>query len=119
LGACKTRALAETMPVVTVPSSPNGLPIATTRWPMNTSDASANRNGSPSPSACGSAFSTARSVDGSWPTTSTGASSFSPSRSATSVPPEITCWFVTRCPFASNSHAVPVPAPSAPLDCTK
>ena len=62
----RVRAVADTMPTVTVRSSPNGLPMATTHWPTR------RRSESPSDAAGSgvgaSTLSTARSVLGSRPT---------------------------------------------------
>ena len=61
-----TRPLAETMPVVTVPSSPKELPMAMTGWPTsNFSESPRAKTGNP----WASIFSNARSVFSSRPTT--------------------------------------------------
>ena len=85
------------MPLVTVPSSPNGLPNARTGSPTSTALESARRSGSSS--ACGaSTRRTARSVEGSVPTSS--ASSSTPFQKLTEIEeaPATTCWFVTMWP---------------------
>ena len=61
-----SRPRAETMPAVTVPPSPNGLPIATTQSPTRGALAAKDTYGKLPPSLT---FSTAKSVFGSVPTT--------------------------------------------------
>ena len=68
LGAWIWRCRAETMPLVTVRSRPNGLPIATTGSPTSTSEESPRASGCSS-SAGASTLSRATSVAGSVPTT--------------------------------------------------
>ena len=67
-GAVISRCSALTIPLVTVSSRPNGLPIATTPSPTWTALESPSWSGSSS-EAGASTFSTARSVEGSVPTT--------------------------------------------------
>ena len=87
LGERMSRSSADTMPEVTVPRSPNGLPIATAGSPTRTSLESASDSGSKSASP-GSMRSSARSVEGSLPTSraSTG-SPPSPKRTRNSLRP--------------------------------
>jgi hypothetical protein len=66
-GASIVRSSALTMPVVTVPGSPNGLPIATTPSPTSTLEESARASGFRSDEGA-LILMTARSVDGSLPT---------------------------------------------------
>ena len=66
-GAVTARWTALTMPAVTVRSRPNGLPIATTGSPTRTASESPRRSGA-SAVASTSTLRTARSVEGSLPT---------------------------------------------------
>ena len=70
-GAWIVRPSAEMMPVVTVPSSPNGLPIAIAGSPGRSSSDAPSWSGCSSPStSLGSTLSSARSTDGSVPSSS-------------------------------------------------
>ncbi len=107
-GAWIVRLSALTMPVVTVPSRPNGLPMATTPSPTRTPLESANCSG------CSSDFGastliTATSVEESVPTTF--ALAFLPSANVTVIEfaPSTTCWFVAMWP----SPSITKPEPSA------
>ena len=68
-GACICRWSALTMPLVTVSSSPKGLPIATTPSPTEHLRRVADRQRVRGPTAGASTLITARSVEGSEPTT--------------------------------------------------
>src|SRR5919202_3760640 len=107
-GASIVRSSALTMPVVTVSSRPNGLPIATTPSPTSTVLESANVSGC-SAERGASTLMTATSVDGSVPTTF--ALAVLPSENVTviEVAPSTTCWLVTMWP----SPSITKPEPSA------
>jgi hypothetical protein len=94
LGASIERWSAETMPVVTVCSSPNGLPIAITWSPTCILLESPSGIGR-SFTLPGSTFSSARSVDGSLPRTFALTRSWSPKRTRTSSAPSTTWALVT------------------------
>ena len=100
LGALISRLRALTMPAVTVCSSPKGLPIATTVSPTSIEPESASSIGWSS-EAGASTSSTARSVDGSVPTTV--ASYVFPFQKVTWAvsAPSTTCWFVSTWPASS------------------
>ena len=93
-GAVISRWSALTMPLVIVPSRPNGLPIARTGSPTSTALESAMRSGESRPAGASTRI-TARSVEGSVPTSS--ASSSTPFQKLTEIDdaPATTCWFVT------------------------
>ena len=102
------RATAETIPLVTVCPTPNGLPIASTRSP--TSRSSESRSSSDgSRSAPGSMRSTARSVRSSARSTVASNSRRSASTTVISSAPRMTWLFVTMMPFSSTM----TPEPSA------
>src|SRR5687767_7322333 len=112
-GAVISRSRALTTPVVSVCSSPYGLPIATTASPTARSPES--------PSASGRSFSgetstssTATSVDASEPTSV--ACAFEPSQNVTVIDsaPSTTCWFVTIVPSSSYTNPEPCPWASCP-----
>ena len=87
------RCSALTMPVVTVWSSPNGLPIAITPSPTSTAEESASSSGL-SADAGASTSITARSVDGSVPTTLAEYVLPFANLTETDSAPSTTCWFV-------------------------
>ena len=93
-GAEISRSRALTMPLVTVLSSPKGLPIATTPSPTVTADESPSVSGV-SFDAGASTCSTARSVETSVPTTVAVYVEPSESLTRTFLAPSTTCWFVT------------------------
>ena len=88
-GACTLRWSALTMPAVTVRSSPNGLPIATTGSPTWTASESASASGV-SAFASASTSSSARSVEGSEPTTRADTVSWFEKLTSISVAPSTT-----------------------------
>ena len=96
------------MPVVTVRSSPNGLPIATTGSPTSTFDESASVSGV-SASGLASTLSRAMSVDGSLPTSVAFRVSSFENRTSIEVAPSMTWKFVAMCPCLSSTK----PDPSA------
>ncbi len=106
---CKLRSNALTMPAVSVNCWPNGLPIAYTRWPTNTSSESANVTGARA-TPDGSTRMTARSASGSRPTSS--AATIVPSMNVTRIYcASSTTWLlVTMWPSVSITKPVPVPA---------
>ncbi len=99
-GAWIWRCRALTIPLVTVSSSPNGLPIATTPSPTSTCEESARASGV-SWLAGTSTLRIARSVEGSLPTSV--AETVLPFENCTlnDEPPETTCSFVTMWPAVS------------------
>jgi len=103
------RPIAETIPSVAVRSSPNGLPIAIAMSPTRTLRESAKRSGlTPWGIAEAGMLSTARSLEGSDPSTS--ASIDLPSRPNLTTTEWLfatTCWLVTSVPFLSTRNAVP------------
>ena len=88
------------MPVVTVWSSPKGLPIAITPSPTSTAEESASLRGL-SADAGASTSITARSVDGSAPTTLAGYVFPFANLTETDWAPSTTCWFVITWPWVS------------------
>ena len=100
------------MPVVTVRSSPNGLPIATTGSPTSTFDESASVSGVRA-SGLASTLSRAMSVDGSLPTSVAFRVSSFENRTSIAVAPSMTWKFVAMCPCLSSTK----PEPSAVADC--
>ena len=88
------------IPLVTVPSRPNGLPIATTPSPTWTALESASGSGV-SFEAGAEIFSTARSLEVSLPTTVAFHVLPSESFTETELAPSITCSFVTMWPSPS------------------
>ena len=95
------------MPAVTVLSRPKGLPIATTESPTSTVDSSANESGVSSEAGTSTSI-TARSVDGSVPTSVAATSSPSAKRTLRELAPSTTCAFVTMCPSSSRTKPEPV-----------
>ncbi len=93
-GAWICRWSAETMPVVTVWSKPNGLPIAIVGSPTCRSFEFPSGIGLRSASS-GSTLRTARSLERSAPTTSASTTSSSPNRTVTSSARSTTCAFVS------------------------
>ena len=108
-GAWISRPSADTMPLVTVPWRPNGLPIAIAGWPGSICLESASCSGLRPPSTLrGSIFRTATSVDGSVPTTSASIGSpFSVKRTETLRAPSTTWSLVTIVP--SEPYTQPEP----------
>ena len=103
------------MPVVTVRSKPNGLPMAIAGSPTLT------LLESPSVSACslderGLTWSSARSVDGSLPTTVALMSWVSPKRTAMLVAPSTTWLFVRMSPRSSMTKPEPVEVPCSGIE---
>jgi len=111
-GASMWRPTAETMPSVAVRSSPKGLPIATVGSPIRTVRESANCSGlTPSGIAFWSMLTTARSSDGSVPTTFPSSDwPREPKRTITRLDAPTTWAFVTSLP--SREIRKPVPEPS-------
>ena len=101
---CRWRAL--TMPLVTVSSSPNGLPIATTPSPTATSLESPSDSGL-STELGASTFTTATSVEASVPTTVAWYVDPFQKRTEIDVAPPTTCSFVTTWPSASYTKPEP------------
>ena len=113
-GAVSSRCSALTMPLVTVPSSPNGLPIATTRSPIS-SDSDEPSSTGVTPLGMLSSSSTATSDDASAPTTLAPTSSPLGNRTVTLVALSTTCWFVSTWPSSSITKPLPVaPPPPCP-----
>ena len=110
-GALISRSSAETIPVVTLPDSPNGLPIAIATSPGRSCEEEASSSGLVSAGTLsGSTSSTARSVDASLPTSFAGsASPPSPKRTVNSLPPSTTWSFVTTWPWPSIRKPEPLP----------
>ena len=101
------RCLAETTPVVSVRSSPNGFPIATVGSPTCTEEeepSASGRRSSPS----GSTPSSARSVSSSLPSTRAETVLSSENVTRMSVAPATTCALVSSRPSASITKAEPV-----------
>ena len=109
LGAWIVRPSADTMPLVTVPSSPNGLPMAIAGSPgCRSSEAPSSSGRSASPTSLGSTFSSARSADGSVPSSfATIGSPFSPKRTRNWSAPSTTCSLVTMWPSSSITKPEP------------
>ena len=105
-GALICRLSALTIPDVTLSARPNGLPIATTPSPTCTELELPSESGWSS-DAGASTFTTARSVDVSFPTSF--AEYVLPSQNVTwiDVAPETTCSFVTMSPFESYTKPEP------------
>ena len=106
-GAVIRRCSAETTPVVSVRSSPKGLPIATVGSPT------LHVEESPSASGCragpfGLTASTARSVSGSLPMTRAETVRWSENDTRTSVEAATTCALVRMWPFSSSTKPEPV-----------
>ncbi len=102
------RPSAETMPAVTLPASPSGLPSATTSCPTRSRAASpSSTGGGTSPRAC----STARSDSGSRPTTSARTCDPSVKVATATSAPATTCADVSRKPSAVTTLAEPAPWP--------
>ena len=100
------------MPVVTVRSRPNGLPIATTGSPTSTWSSRRARAAS-AHRALASTLSSATSVDGSLPTSVAFSVSSFEKRTSIEVAPSMTWKFVTMWPSLSSTK----PEPSAWEDC--
>ena len=101
------RCSAETTPVVSVRSSPNGLPIATVGSPTRTAEESPSASGCRSAS-LGLTDSTARSVSASLPTTRAATVRWSENETRTSSE-EATTWALVRMwPFSSSTKPEPV-----------
>ena len=94
------------MPLVIVPSRPNGLPIATTPSPTSTSSESPRRSGSRN-DAGASTLITARSVERSVPTSSALRVEPSEKRTVIELEPLTTCSFVTMWPCSSSTKPEP------------
>jgi hypothetical protein len=110
LGASMRRCRADTTPVVSVRSRPNGLPIATVGSPTSTSRLLPRASGrSPSPS--GSTLSTARSLETSWPRTRAVTVRSSENRTLTRSAFWMTWAFVRMLPSRSSTKPVPVDSP--------
>ena len=110
LGARISRRRPETIPAVAVRSSPNGLPMATARSPIRTRLESAKPSGLTLGVSPPEIFSTARSEDGSVPSTwASMLRPLGPKRTATSPDEPITCALVTSVPWRSTRKPVPVP----------
>ena len=92
------------MPLVTVPWSPNGLPIATTRSPIS-SDSDEPSSSGVTPLGMLSSLSTATSADASAPTTLAPTSSPFGNRTVTLVALSTTCWFVRTWPSVVDHEA--------------
>src|ERR671925_1235339 len=97
-----------TMPAVTVSSSPNGLPIATTGSPTSTLLESASDNGCSREDGA-STLSTARSVEGSVPTMFALYVAPFQNLTETESAPATTCSFVTMWPSLSYTNPDPCP----------
>ena len=89
------RPSADTTPADTVDAKPSGLPMATTSCPGR-SGALISSAGAGAASATGSAWSSARSVAGSLPTTRAAVASPAGARTRTSRAPSMTWWFDSR-----------------------
>ncbi len=99
------------MPVVMVPSNPNGLPIAMTRWPTRTSSEFASSTATSSDDGRLTLIS-ARSENGSVPTISAVARTLSAKTTSISVAPSTTWLLVTiYCAAASTTNPEPCPPP--------
>jgi len=114
-----SRPTADTIPSVTVRSSPNGLPMATTVSPTPTRAESASASGSvPLGMRSAAMRTTARSLDGSLPRTRPAtASPFSPKWTVTARLSPTTWALVTIVPSPSMRNPVPAPDP-ARMDTT-
>ncbi len=112
-GAWISRPMPDTIPAVAVRSSRNGWPIATAASPTRTRSESASRSGRSTPTLPGSTRSTARSEEGSEPSTSASTRSpSSPKRTwAVSALPT-TCALVTIVPSARTTKPVPEAGPA-------
>jgi hypothetical protein len=111
------RPSALTMPEVTLPSSPNGEPIATTGSPTaGVASASAQTGTGRS---LASTRSTARSEAASTPTTSASRRSPSGSVTTTCAAPSTTCALVTSTPSDRRTTPEPEPAPNGPWASTR
>ena len=99
------------MPVVTVPSRPNGEPIAIAWSPGSSVVESPSSSGFRPPlTAPGSTFRTARSLDGSWPIRRAGIGSGSPPITTWNWFEPSTTWsLVTMWPSLSRTKPEPVP----------
>ena len=100
------------MPVVTVPCSPNGLPMATTPWPTRSPSLESPRLSGCSFDASTSTLITARSEDVSEPTSFASACEPSLKRTVMELAPSTTCALVTMWPSASSTK--PDPSPETP-----
>src|SRR4051794_26727273 len=120
LGASISRPSAETMPVVTVPERPNGEPIAIAASPGRSELEEASCSGLVSLDSClGSMASTARSLEGSLPTSLAGIGSpFSPKRTVNLSASSTTWSLVTMWPSVSITKPEPEAAfpPPWPLN---
>ena len=113
LGAVSRRWSAETTPVVSVRSSPNGLPIATVGSPTRTEPESPRSSGVSSRSSPStSTRSSARSVSASFPTSVAATVWWSENVTRISVAASTTCAFVRIRP-SSSSITKPEPVDSA------
>ena len=119
LGASISRPSAEMMPVVTVPERPNGLPIAIAASPGRSEFEDASFSGLAPPSTLsGSISSTARSLEGSLPTSLASIGSpFSPKRTVNASAFSTTWSLVTMWPAVSTTKPEPDAArpPPSPL----
>ena len=100
-------------PTVSVPSKPSGLPIAITQSPMRTSVDSTSGVTARSSTTLGSNSSTAISVEGSAPTTSTSTSCPDGKTMSTVVAPSTTWLLVITWPSESKTTPEPEENPSA------
>src|SRR3954464_9490436 len=109
LGASISRPSAETMPVVTVPSRPNGLPMAIAASPgRRVFEVSSCSGVRPPLTLEGSIESTAMSLEGSLPTSLAGiGSSFSPKRTVKRLASSTTWSLVTMWPAVSTTKPEP------------
>jgi hypothetical protein len=124
LGAVICRCKALTMPLVSDPSRPKGLPIATTACPTTTLLELASVSGRRS-DAGASTFSTARSLDASVPTTVASYVESFENLTETVSAPSTTCAFVMMWPSRSETKpepcavCAPPPGPNPePLELT-
>ena len=107
LGAVMRRWSADTTPVVSVRSNPNGLPIATVGSPTRTAEESPSSSGW-SILPFGLTASTARSVSGSLPITRAVTVRWSENDTRTSVEEATTCALVRMWPLSSSTKPEPV-----------
>ena len=107
LGAVMRRCSAETTPVVSVRSRPNGLPIATVGSPTRTAPESPSASGW-SLTSLGFTASTARSVSASLPITRAETVRWSENDTRTSSEEATTCALVRMWPFSSSTKPEPV-----------
>ena len=117
LGASISRLSAEMMPVVTVPERPNGLPMAIAASPGSSEFEEASLSGlTPPLTAFGSIERTARSLDGSLPTSLAGIGSPSSPKRTVNLSASSTTWsLVTMWPAVSMTK--PEPEAALPPPC--